>query len=175
MINFASIKFRISNGSGKSTFVKTLLGLQDLGFSGEVYVGPSVKIGYLPQIISFEKDDQTLLEYFKDDACINEQKARQTLATFKFYKEDVNKRVKNLSGGERIRVRLASLLQQNVNCLVFDEPTNHIDIPTKEVLEKAIEEFDGTVLFVSHDRYFINKFAEKTTEFKEGKATTYEL
>ena len=168
------IAFIGSNGSGKSTFVKTLLGLQDLEYSGEVYVGPSVKIGYLPQIISFEKDDQTLLEYFKEDACINEQKARQTLAAFKFYKEDVNKRVKNLSGGERIRVRLASLLQQNVNCLVFDEPTNHIDIPTKEVLEKAIEEFDGTVLFVSHDRYFINKFAEKTIEFKEGKATTYE-
>lgn len=78
-----------------------------------------------------------------------------------------------MSGGERIRLRLASLLQQNVNCLVFDEPTNHIDIPTKEVLEKAIEDFDGTVIFVSHDRYFINKFAEKTIEFNNGNITVY--
>lgn len=84
-----------------------------------------------------------------------------------------NTEVKNLSGGERIRLRLASLFQQNVNCLVFDEPTNHIDISTKEVLEKAIEDFDGTVIFVSHDRYFINKFAEKTIEFNNGKIFVY--
>ncbi len=162
-----------NNGSGKSTFVKTLLGMQNLPHSGEVFVGPSVKIGYLPQIINFENDNQTLLSCFKLEAGVDEQKARQILAAFQFYKEDVNKIVKNLSGGERIRLRLASLLQQNVNCLVFDEPTNHIDIPTKEVLEKAIENFNGTVLFVSHDRYFINKFAEKTIEFKDGKITTY--
>ena len=162
-----------NNGSGKSTFVKTLLGVQDLPHSGEVFVGPSVKIGYLPQIINFENDNLTLLNCFKLEASVDEQKARQILAAFQFYKEDVNKIVKNLSGGERIRLRLASLLQQNVNCLVFDEPTNHIDIPTKEVLEKAIEDFNGTVLFVSHDRYFINKFAEKTIEFKDGEITTY--
>lgn len=162
-----------SNGSGKSTYVKTLLGLQDMEHSGEVIIGPSVKVGYLPQIISFENDNQTLLECFKYESAVNEQRARQILATFQFYKEDVNKMVKNLSGGERIRLRLASLLQQNVNCLVFDEPTNHIDIPTKEVLEKAIENFDGTVIFVSHDRYFINKFAEKTIEFNGGKIAVY--
>ncbi len=162
-----------NNGSGKSTFVKTLLGMQNLPHSGEVFVGPSVKIGYLPQIINFENDNLTLLKCFKLEASVDEQKARQILAAFQFYKEDVNKIVKNLSGGERIRLRLASLLQQNVNCLVFDEPTNHIDIPTKEVLEKAIDDFNGTVLFVSHDRYFINKFAEKTIEFKDGKITTY--
>ena len=162
-----------SNGSGKSTYVKTLLGLQSLEHSGKVVMGPSVKVGYLPQIISFENDNQTLLEYFKYETTVNEQRARQILAAFQFYKEDVNKMVKNLSGGERIRLRLASLLQQNVNCLVFDEPTNHIDIPTKEVLEKAIEDFDGTVIFVSHDRYFINKFADKTIEFKDGKITVY--
>ncbi len=162
-----------NNGSGKSTFVKTLLNMQNLPYSGEVFVGPSVKIGYLPQIINFENDNQTLLNCFKFEAGVDEQKARQILAAFQFYKEDVNKIVKNLSGGERIRLRLASLLQQNVNCLVFDEPTNHIDIPTKEVLEKAIDNFNGTVLFVSHDRYFINKFAEKIIEFKDGKITTY--
>lgn len=162
-----------SNGSGKSTFVKTLLGLQSLVHSGEVIIGPNVKVGYLPQIINFENDNQTLLECFKNETAVHEQRARQILAAFQFYKEDVNKKVKNLSGGERIRLRLASLLQQNVNCLVFDEPTNHIDILTKEVLEKAIEDFDGTVIFVSHDRYFINKFAEKTIEFNNGKIFVY--
>ncbi len=163
-----------SNGSGKSTFVKTLLGKQTLPCSGEVFVGPSVKIGYLPQIINFENENLSLLDHFREDACVDEEKARRILSAFKFYKDDVGKKVKTLSGGERIRIRLASLLQQNVNCLVFDEPTNHIDIPTKEVLEKAIENFDGTVLFVSHDRYFINKFAEKTVEFENGNITIYE-
>ena len=163
-----------ANGSGKSTFVKTLLGKQTLPVEGEVFVGPSVKIGYLPQIINFENENLSLLDHFREEACVDEEKARRILSTFKFYKDDVGKKVKTLSGGERIRIRLASLLQQNVNCLVFDEPTNHIDIPTKEVLEKAIEDFEGTVLFVSHDRYFINKFAEKTIEFENGNITSYE-
>ena len=162
-----------SNGSGKSTFVKSVLGDQDLHVEGNIMVGPSVKIGYLPQIINFPDDEQQLLEYFRNEVGVNEQKARQILAGFQFYQEDVNKRVKNLSGGERMRVKLAELLQQKINTLIFDEPTNHIDIPTKEVLEDAIEDFDGTLIFVSHDRYFINKFADKTVEFKDGKVTTF--
>ncbi len=168
-----SVAFIGNNGSGKSTFVKSLLGVQDLEKQGEIFVGPSVKIGYLPQIINFENDKLSVLECFKEDACVNEQKARSILARFHFYKEDVNKLVKNLSGGERIRLRLAVLLQQNVNCLVFDEPTNHIDIPTKEAVESALDDFGGTLIFVSHDRYFINKFALKTIEFKDGHINTY--
>ena len=162
-----------SNGSGKSTFVKSVLGEQDLPVQGTVEIGPSVKIGYLPQIITFPKQDQQLLEYFCNSAGLNEQRARQVLAGFQFYQEDVTKRVGNLSGGERMRVKLAELLQKKINTLVFDEPTNHIDIPTKEVLEEALEDFDGTLIFVSHDRYFINKFADKTIEFGDGKVTTY--
>lgn len=162
-----------ANGSGKSTFIKTVMGEQDLSIKGNIFVGPSVKIGYLPQIISFPNDNQTLLEYFQAENGIAEQRARQILAGFQFYKEDVNKKVKNLSGGEKIRVKLAELLQQKINTLIFDEPTNHIDIPTKEVLEEAIEDFDGTLIFVSHDRYFINKFADKTVEFKDGSIETY--
>ena len=162
-----------ANGSGKSTFIKTIMGEQDLSIKGNIFVGPSVKIGYLPQIISFPNDNQTLLEYFQAENGIAEQRARQILAGFQFYKEDVNKKVKNLSGGEKIRVKLAELLQQKINTLIFDEPTNHIDIPTKEVLEEAIEDFDGTLIFVSHDRYFINKFADKTVEFKDGSIETY--
>lgn len=162
-----------SNGSGKSTFVKTIMGEQDLPVDGEVTIGPSVKIGYLPQIITFPNDEQQLLEYFRGQVGLNEQKARQILAGFQFYQEDVMKKVKSLSGGERMRVKLAELLQQKINTLIFDEPTNHIDIPTKEVLEDAIEDFNGTLIFVSHDRYFINKFADATIEFKDGKATSY--
>lgn len=161
------------NGSGKTTFLKTLLGTQELRHEGEVIIGPSVKIGYLPQIISFENDKFTILNYFKDEASVGEEQARRILASFQFYKDDVEKKVKNLSGGERIRLRLAVLLQQKLNCLVFDEPTNHIDISTKEVLEKALNDFSGTILFVSHDRYFINKLADKVVEFKNGTTTTY--
>lgn len=166
------VAFIGSNGSGKSTFIKTILGEQELPVKGKVTIGPSVKIGYLPQIINFPNGEQQLLEYFKNAAGVGEQKARQILASFQFYQEDVMKRVKNLSGGERMKVKLAELLQQKINTLIFDEPTNHIDIPTKEVLEDAIEDFDGTLIFVSHDRYFINKFANKTVEFKDGKVTT---
>ncbi len=162
-----------NNGSGKSTFIKIVLKANELPFEGEIVVGPSVKIGYLPQIIKFTNENFTLLEYFKNSLGVDEQKARQILASFHFYKEDVNKKVKNLSGGEKIKVKLAELLQQKINTLIFDEPTNHIDIPTKEVLENALDEFKGTLIFVSHDRYFINKFADKTIEFKNGKTTTY--
>lgn len=162
-----------SNGSGKSTFVKTIMSEQELPVQGEVTVGSSVKIGYLPQIITFPNGEQQLLEYFKNTVGVNEQKARQILAGFQFYKEDVTKRVKTLSGGERMRVKLAELLQEKINTLIFDEPTNHIDIPTKEVLEDAIEDFNGTLIFVSHDRYFINKFADEIIKFQDGKAKSY--
>ena len=162
-----------ANGSGKSTFIKSIMGEQTLPISGVSFIGPSVKVGYLPQIINFPNREIKLLEYFKGEIGITEQRARQILAGFQFYKEDVNKKIKNLSGGEKIRIKLAELLQQKINTLIFDEPTNHIDIPTKEVLEEAIEDFDGTLIFVSHDRYFINKFADKTIEFKDGHTTTY--
>ena len=167
------VAFIGKNGSGKTTFIKTVLGEQDLEVSGNVQIGPSVKIGYLPQVIQFDNEDQQLLEYFKNSSKTNEQRAREILAKFEFYKEDLNKRVKNLSGGERMKVKLADLLQKKINTLIFDEPTNHIDIPTKEVLEGALEEFDGTLIFISHDRYFINKFADKVIEFEDGKINIY--
>jgi len=162
-----------SNGSGKSSIIKTILGEQDLKFTGEVYVAPSVKIGYLPQIINFENEKQELLDYFKHETSVGEERARSILAQFRFDKEDVKKRIGGLSGGERIRVRLAVLLQQQINTLIFDEPTNHIDISTKESLEESMEEFDGTLIFISHDRFFINKFAQKVIEVDSGKTTTY--
>ena len=162
-----------NNGSGKSTLIKTIMKKQNLPISGEVTIGLSVKIGYLPQIIEFTNENLDLLEYFKDEIGVTEQIARQILAGFQFNKDDVNKKVKNLSGGEKIRIKLAILLQEKINTLIFDEPTNHIDIPTKEVLENALSNFDGTLIFVSHDRYFINKFAQKTIVFKDGNIKTY--
>ena len=161
------------NGSGKSTFIKCVMGTQDLPFTGDIVIGPSVKIGYMPQIIEFKNDKLTLLEHFIEEASVPEEKARHILASFQFYKQDVNKRVKNLSGGEKMRVKLAELLQKDINTLIFDEPTNHIDIPTKEVLEEALENFSGTLVFISHDRYFINKFADKVYEFAGGSVTPF--
>ena len=162
-----------ANGSGKSTLVKSILGEQNLPVDGKIEIGPSVKIGYLPQIITFPKPNQNLLEYFCNSAELNEQKARQVLAGFQFYQEDVTKKVVNLSGGEKMKVKLAELLLEKINTLIFDEPTNHIDIPTKEVLEDALEDFDGTLIFISHDRYFINKFADKIIELKNGNIKSY--
>lgn len=167
------VAFLGENGAGKSTFVKTIMGEQTLPVSGEVFVGPSVKIGYIPQIIEFENGNQTLLEYFCKAVGLPEQRCRSILARFKFDVEDVTKRVKNLSGGEKMKVKMAELLQREVNTLIFDEPTNHIDIPTKEVLEEALEEFSGTLIFISHDRFFINKFANRIIVFADGKVTEY--
>ncbi len=161
------------NGCGKSTFVKTIMGEQSLPVMGEVYVGPSVKIGYIPQIIEFKEENQTLLEYFHKAVGLSEQNCRSILSGFKFYAEDVSKRVKNLSGGEKMKVKMAELLQQEVNTLIFDEPTNHIDIPTKEVLEEALEGFNGTLIFISHDRFFMNKFADKMIVFQDGRVKEY--
>lgn len=139
----------------------------------ELIVAPSVKIGYLPQTIDFKNDKQNLLEYFRDQVDINEEKSRSILARFQFGQEDISKRTGSLYGGERIRLRLAVLLQQQINCLVSDEPTNYIDIPTKESLEEALENFDGALLLVSYDRFFINKFAEKIIKVDNGKAITH--
>lgn len=167
------VAFIGSNGSGKTSLVKVILQKDNLPFVGDVFIGPSVKIEYLPQIINFPNGEMKLLDYFIDQSGLSEKVARQILSSFQFYKEDVNKRIKNLSGGERVRVKLAELLQHQINTLIFDEPTNHIDIETKEVLEKAISNFDGTFIFISHDRYFINKFADRVIEFKDKNLKSY--
>lgn len=167
------IAFLGENGTGKSTFVKTIMGKQMLPISGEVFIGPSVKIGYIPQIIDFKNGNQSLLEYFTKAVGLHEEKCRSILARFRFDVGDVNKRVNKLSGGEKMKVKMAELLQQEVNTLIFDEPTNHIDIPTKEVLEEALEDFSGTLIFISHDRFFINKFANRIIVFENGNAKEY--
>lgn len=145
---------------GKSTLIKMILG-EDNNYTGELKIGPSVKIGYVPQEIKFKNEQDTVLKYFMYDYNESETKARTYLAKYMFYGENVFKRLSELSGGERIRVLLAKLVLKETNFLILDEPTNHLDISTREILEETLQEFKGTILFVSHDRYFAKKIAKR--------------
>ena len=153
-----------SNGCGKTTFLKMLLG-EDEDFTGELKLGESVKAAYLPQNITFTDEEATVLEDFREDFEILEGKAREYLAKFMFYGGTVFRKVKHLSGGERIRLKLSKLLYNDINLLILDEPTNHLDIESIENLETALENFKGTIFFISHDRYFIN-FNRRNTWFR---------
>ena len=147
------------NGTGKSTFIKCLLGEEDC--QGKIQFGPTVKWGYLPQIIKFSHPERSLYDTMLYEKNCTPQMARDRLGAFLFQGEDVFKSVGNLSGGEQSRLRLCMLMDEKINLLILDEPTNHLDIASREWVEAAIEEFEGVLLFVSHDRYFIEKFAER--------------
>ena len=155
------------NGTGKSTFLKCLLGEED--FSGKLQFGPTVKWGYLPQIIKFSHPERTLYDTMLYEKNCSPQVARDRLGAFMFQGEDVFKTVGTLSGGEQSRLRLCMLMDEKINLLILDEPTNHLDIASREWIEAAIEEFEGVLLFVSHDRYFIEKFAERIWLLEDGK------
>ena len=148
------------NGAGKSTFIKALL-YGDNVYQGEIKLGSNVSIGYIPQEIKFEDEKATILDTARNSFAGTETQLRTSLAKFLFYGDNVFKRVETLSGGEKIRLKLFELIQKKANFLILDEPTNHIDIDTREMLEEALKEYKGTLLFVSHDRYFINKIAER--------------
>ena len=154
------------NGTGKSTFIKCLLG--DEGCAGKIQFGPTVKWGYLPQIIHFNHPERTLYDTMLYEKNCTPQAARDRLGAFMFQGEDVFKMVGNLSGGEQSRLRLCMLMDEKINLLILDEPTNHLDIASREWVEAAIEEFEGVLLFVSHDRYFIEKFAERIWLLEDG-------
>ena len=154
------------NGTGKSTFIKCLLGEED--FEGKIQFGPTVKWGYLPQIIHFAHPERTLYDTMLYEKNCTPQVARDRLGQFMFSGEDVFKTVGNLSGGEQSRLRLCMLMDEKINLLILDEPTNHLDIASREWIEAAIEEFEGVLLFVSHDRYFIEKFAERIWLLEDG-------
>ena len=155
------------NGTGKTTFIKCLLGEEDC--SGKIQYGPTVKSGYLPQTIHFSHPERTLYDTMLYEKNCTPQVARDRLGQFMFSGEDVFKQVKNLSGGEQSRLRLCMLMDEKINLLILDEPTNHLDIASREWVEAAIEEFEGVLLFVSHDRYFIEKFAERIWLLEDGK------
>ena len=154
------------NGTGKSTFIKCLLGDED--FAGKIQFGPTVKWGYLPQIIHFDHPERSLYDTMLYEKNVTPQVARDRLGQFMFSGEDVFKSVGNLSGGEQSRLRLCMLMDEKINLLILDEPTNHLDIASREWVEAAIEEFEGVLLFVSHDRYFIEKFAERVWLLEDG-------
>ena len=155
------------NGAGKSTFIKCLLGDEDC--KGKIQFGPTVKWGYLPQIIHFDHPERSLYDTMLYEKNCTPQVARDRLGAFLFQGEDVFKSVGNLSGGEQSRLRLCMLMDEKINLLILDEPTNHLDIASREWVEAAIEEFEGVLLFVSHDRYFIEKFAERIWLLEDGK------
>ena len=154
------------NGTGKSTFIKCLLGEEDC--QGKIQFGPTVKWGYLPQIIHFDHPERSLYDTMLYEKNCTPQTARDRLGAFLFQGEDVFKQVGNLSGGEQSRLRLCMLMDEKINLLILDEPTNHLDIASREWVEAAIEEFEGVLLFVSHDRYFIEKFAERIWLLEDG-------
>ncbi len=154
------------NGTGKSTFIKCLLGDEDC--QGKIQFGPTVKWGYLPQIIHFDHPERSLYDTMLYEKNCTPQTARDRLGAFLFQGEDVFKSVGNLSGGEQSRLRLCMLMDEKINLLILDEPTNHLDIASREWVEAAIEEFEGVLLFVSHDRYFIEKFAERIWLLEDG-------
>lgn len=156
------------NGTGKTTLLRIING-EIVPDSGVITIGPSVKVAYLPQIVTFENPEQTMLEIVQRSLEISEERARNLLAAFLFTGEDVFKRAESLSGGEKSRLKLCILMQHDVNMLILDEPTNHLDIASREWMEEVLEGFDGTILFVSHDRYFIRKFAKTVCELEEGK------
>lgn len=155
------------NGTGKSTLLKLIL-QENEPDNGMVKVGSNVKVGYLSQHVFQNIGDEKLIDVFRSEVSVNEGEARHILAKFLFYGPAVFRKVNQLSGGERMRLRLAQLMYQDINLLILDEPTNHLDIDSCEVLEEALEDFNGTILAVSHDRYFLNKLFTKIYWLENG-------
>jgi len=160
------------NGTGKSTLVRMILGLEPPD-SGFVRVGPSVRTAYLPQIVEFREPGLTVLETMMYEGKCEQQEARDRLGAYLFSGDDVYTRVEKLSGGERSRLKLCILMKRDVSFLVLDEPTNHLDIASREWMENALADFGGTLLFVSHDRYFIGRFATRIWELRGGALHDY--
>ena len=163
------------NGAGKSTLVKMIMG-ELTPDAGRIRVGPQVKAAYLPQIMHFEHPDWNLVEnMMAARKGLSAQSARNRLAAYDFRGEDVLKPVSVLSGGEQSRLRLCMLMDDEINVLILDEPTNHLDIASREWIEEAVESYDGALLFVSHDRYFINRFATRIWELSDGTITDWPM
>ena len=160
------------NGTGKSTLIKIIMGEEEPEV-GRLRKGPTVKVGYLPQIIHFDHPERTLVDTMLYDLDCTAQTARNRLAAFKFRGEDVFKPVSALSGGEQSRLRLCMLMDSKINLLILDEPTNHLDIQSQEWIEEAVEDYEGNLLFVSHDRYFIDRFATRIWMLEDGRITDF--
>ncbi len=163
------------NGTGKSTLIKTIVG-EEHPDEGRIRIGPQTRLAYLPQIIRFDHSDWNLVDtMMAAKRGLSAQSARNRLAGYEFAGEDVFKPVSVLSGGEQSRLRLCMLMDDEINFLILDEPTNHLDIASREWIEEAVEAYDGALLFVSHDRYFINRFATRIWELANGTVTDYPM
>lgn len=155
------------NGAGKSTLLKIMT--EELNpDGGRLRKGPTVSMGYLPQQIHFSHPERSLLDTMLYETNCSTQEARDRLAGFRFRGEDVFKTVSRLSGGEQSRLRLCMLMDSKINFLILDEPTNHLDLSSREWIEEAVEDFEGSLLFVSHDRYFIDRFANRIWTLEQG-------
>ena len=161
-----------ANGCGKTTLIRLLMDEESVD-SGIVKVSSNVKIAYMPQIIRFDDENATILETLRNATGLPEDKNRSILVSFRFRADDVMKKVGNLSGGERSRLKLCLLMQNKANFLILAEPTNHLDIESREWIEEAVTDFNGTLLFISHDRYFLNKFASRIWSMKDGNITDF--
>ena len=161
------------NGAGKTSLLRAVLGEYG-GYTGRLELNPSARLGYIPQEIRFASDSLTVLEAFRREAACADGAARGYLAQYFFCGDQVFKRISALSGGEKVLLKLAILLRNQVNLLVLDEPTNHIDIETRELLEQALLEYRGTLLFVSHDRYFIRKLADRIVSIQNRRLVSFD-
>ena len=162
-----------ANGAGKTTLLKILLG-EESPDAGVVQFGPSVRAAYLPQQITFEHPERTLYDTLLYDLGCEPQQARNRLGAYRFRGEDQFKLVSQLSGGERARLKLCMLMNSAVNMLILDEPTNHLDLDSREWIESAVDQFEGTLLIVSHDRYFVNRFASRIWELDNGRLRSFD-
>ena len=179
---FSGVEFKVTggeriavigdNGTGKSTLVKLIVGEEEPD-SGYVRRGPAVRMAYLPQIVRFRDPALSAADTVIDECHCTMQDARDSLGAFGFTGEDALKAVGTLSGGEQSRLRLCILMRSDVNLLILDEPTNHLDIPSREWMEDALSSYGEALLFVSHDRYFIEKFATRIWCFEDGKVTDF--
>jgi len=162
-----------ANGCGKTTLLRLIMDEESTD-NGVIKVSSNIKIAYMPQIIVFDDEEITVLEALRYATSLPEEKVRSILARFRFGAPDVLKKVGSLSGGEKSRLKLCLLMQNQANFLILDEPTNHLDIESREWIEDAISEFNGTMLFISHDRYFLGKFASKIWSMEGGNITAYD-
>lgn len=160
------------NGVGKSTLLKMVLG-EIKPTSGIIKTGSNLRIGYLAQTIEYRVPTWTMLQEMMFSCSLTEQDARHWLSTYSFYPEDVTKQLRFLSGGEKIRLELAKLMQQEINLLLLDEPTNHLDTDTREEIEELLSLFEGTLLIVSHDRFFLEKMFQTYFLIEEGKVKIF--
>ena len=157
------------NGCGKTTLIKNIMN----NTHESIKIGVNVSIGYIPQEIRFQDEELTIYEYMRSIFVGSESELRSKLSRFYFGEESISKKLKSISGGEKVRIKLLELILKKSNFLILDEPTNHIDIDTREILEDALLDFDGSILFISHDRYFINKIATKIVRFESKHLVTY--